>query len=174
MDPMSSKEDNPSMSLIEKAAARLDKLEAKENARAAARANASGASARKGTSTIERAAAVKGAPTAAVPPLASITPSAESKPRSRAATVPLATRANGLSPRAREARIKATANVRRGSAPVARPATVSDVPPPPQFEINFQMLESEGFLTPEEGRNQLAQEFRRIKRPLLLLSLIHI
>jgi len=36
------------------------------------------------------------------------------------------------------------------------------------YELNFAMLESEGFLVPGEGSNQLAQEFRRIKRPLLL------
>ena len=42
------------------------------------------------------------------------------------------------------------------------------VPRPPPFDLNFSKLETEGFLTPGEGRSQLAQEMRRIKRPLLM------
>ena len=50
------------------------------------------------------------------------------------------------------------------------PARQADctVPKPPPFDLNFQILETEGFLTPGEGRSQLAQELRRIKRPLLM------
>jgi len=168
MDLMSRKEDNSSsMSLIEKAAARLDRLEEQENARTAARraSSADGAAA----STIERAAATRpNAVPAPVAPIASVAPSAPAQPRSRAAAPSISARSNGLSARAQQARIKATANIRRGSAPVAQAASIPEVAPPPMHELRFAMLESEGFLVPGEGSNQLAQEFRRIKRPLLL------
>ena len=40
-------------------------------------------------------------------------------------------------------------------------------------QLDLDMLKSTGYLTPDAGRSQLAREFRRIKRPLLLaLALI--
>ena len=77
----------------------------------------------------------------------------------------LARRTGQLSERAQAARRKA-ANVRK-NVPAPK-ASEPEVQAPPLFEINLQKLETEGFLMPGEGRNQLAQEFRRIKRPLLL------
>lgn len=51
---------------------------------------------------------------------------------------------------------------------VPAPAADLSIVRPPPVDLNFQILETEGFLTPGEGRSQLAQEMRRIKRPLLM------
>jgi len=156
MDPMSSKEENSSMSLIEKAAARLDKLEAQESARVAARAGATH------SSTIEKAASAISATDSAsslnkgdqpgthlegrvtngagiAPPVATISPQhnpargrSPSAGSYKSGAVPVA-RSNNLSARAQQARLKAAVDVRRGSVPVPRSGSVSTVAAPPPF-----------------------------------------
>ncbi len=50
-----------------------------------------------------------------------------------------------------------------------RPLAPPGSPAGPRFcEIDLKSLEQRGFLVPDAGRTQLAQEMRRIKRPLLL------
>ncbi len=53
--------------------------------------------------------------------------------------------------------------------PGARPAPSMPLPPPTKVcELDFEWLGENGFLVPGSKNQQQAQEFRRIKRPLLL------
>ena len=60
---------------------------------------------------------------------------------------------------------RAHASAARGRAAPARPAP--DAAPTRRIELDFARLKARGFVTPDAGATQIAEEFRVIKRPII-------
>jgi exopolysaccharide/PEP-CTERM locus tyrosine autokinase len=63
-------------------------------------------------------------------------------------------------------RVSVPANEWRAGS-IADVADRADAPPPRRLDIDFPRLKARGFVTPDAGNSQIAEEFRIIKRPVI-------